>query len=330
MTPNLMPAATTIGSLPGEDMGAALRLLLEQTPQVVAVPELPARGVGADMVGRSLGMGMMAADLQPAGWRLADHPGRDQRRARALLRQDLDQVEEQLQGFADVAKISVAGPWTLAALVELPRGERLLADQGACRELVASQAEGIADLLTELRRRLPQVTWWLQLDEPMLAMVHDGAVATASGYQRHRAVSEDEVVAGLARFEGLAVQTILHCCGTPPPGLLERLPVDALSVDVRTLGPEHLEALSAWLERGRRVWWGAVATWPADQLADFADDRMVLRRLVERLGLDPKLLLTSLVTPACGLASWSHGPARRAVRRSAELAEALGEQLGGA
>ncbi len=71
----------------------------------------------------------LAADLQPAGWRLTGSSaasGVDHRRARSLLAQDLDQVEEQAQGYAGAFKIQVAGPWTLAATVEKPRGDKVL------------------------------------------------------------------------------------------------------------------------------------------------------------------------------------------------------------
>lgn len=319
---------TTIGSLPGTDAAPALRLLLDETPEIVALPELPDRGVGADMIGRTLGISVLGADLQPAGWRLLEHGGADQRRARSLLRQDLDMLEEQAQGYEGIVKLSVTGPWTLAACAELPRGEKVLADAGARRELGAAAAEGVRDLLIEMGRRLPAVTWWLQLDEPMLAMVVDGAVATASGYQRYRAVPVSEAAEALNAFAGLAARTAVHWCGAPLPAVLERLQVDAISVDVARVSPVHLDALSAWLEGDREVWWGAVPTHQPDVIAPVDQDVRRLLDLLRRLGLDPDLVRPrSIITPACGLALWSASPARRVITQARRVAELVDEAL---
>ncbi|MEB0161031.1 hypothetical protein QN405_25765, partial [Pseudomonas sp. AH2 (2023)] len=86
----------------------------------------------------------LTVDLQPAGWRLVGDgaPGVDHRRTRSLLAQDLDAVKEQAQEWEGPFKTQVAGPWTLAATVEKPRGDRVLSDHGARRDLAESLAEG--------------------------------------------------------------------------------------------------------------------------------------------------------------------------------------------
>ncbi|MDQ4085535.1 MAG: methionine synthase, partial [Actinomycetota bacterium] len=137
--------ATGVGSMPGEDLAEAVRVVLGELTDLAHLPELPGRGAAASMTGRAVAvLADLGADLQPAGWRLTDAPGRDQRRARSLLAQDLDVLEEQAQGYQGAFKVQVAGPWTLAATVERPRGDRLLADHGARRELAQSLAEGVA------------------------------------------------------------------------------------------------------------------------------------------------------------------------------------------
>ena len=318
---------TTLGSLPGTDMGAALRLLFDETPELVALPELPARGVGADMVGRTLGIVPMGADVLAGRWTLADNPGIDQRRARALLRQDLDLLEEHAQGFTGVLKLSVAGPWTLASTAEL-RGQKVLGDRGARRELAAAQHEGVRNLLDELRRRLPEATWWLQLDEPMLAMVLAGAVKTASGYERYRAVEVSEAVEALDQFADLADTVALHFCGAPLPEITERTTLSAISVDLGRLAERDYDVLGPWLENGRQVWWGAVPTWPVDDLAPVDQPLGRVLDYWRRLGLDPDLHdAHSVITPACGLAGWSASPARKAIQQAARIAELAPEQL---
>ena len=62
----------------------------------------------------------------------------------------------------------------------------------------------------------------VQLDEPSLPAVLAGALPTASGFGRLRAVDEPVVVDTLAAvLEGVreagAVATVLHCCADAPP-----------------------------------------------------------------------------------------------------------------
>ncbi len=50
------PPATGVGSLPGTDCVAAIRLVLDALPDGPHVPELPERGPGADLIGRGAGL----------------------------------------------------------------------------------------------------------------------------------------------------------------------------------------------------------------------------------------------------------------------------------
>ena len=113
--------ATGVGSMPGEDIHEAVRTVLGELPDLPHLPELPGRGVIAGMTGRALALvADLGFDLQPAGWRLTDAPGVDHRKARSLLAQDLDALEERVQGaglFEDGGelKVQVAGPWSRPA-----------------------------------------------------------------------------------------------------------------------------------------------------------------------------------------------------------------------
>ena len=174
--------STGIGSWPGTDAADAIKIAFAECPELPYLPELPARGAYAGMIGRATALlPGLAVDLQPAGWRLTDGSGRDHRLAIATLRADLDQLEEQAQGYQGPVKYSVAGPWTLAATMERPRGDRVLADSGARRDLGQSLAEGIKTTIAEMARRLPETEPLVQLDEPLLPSVLAGAVPTASG-----------------------------------------------------------------------------------------------------------------------------------------------------
>jgi hypothetical protein len=81
-------------------MAEALRFVTGELGDFVHLPELPERGAAAGMVGRSVALlSGLAADLQPAGWRLTDAPGADHRRAVSRMAQDLDLLEEHTQGY---------------------------------------------------------------------------------------------------------------------------------------------------------------------------------------------------------------------------------------
>ncbi|MEZ0074353.1 methionine synthase [Planotetraspora sp. GP83] len=180
--------ATGVGSYPGEDHLAALQVAFGELPMPY-LPELPDRGVGADMIGRGASLLVeLPVEVQPSGWRLTDRPGRDAKRARDHLRRDLDGLEEAAQGYEGPLKIQVCGPWTLAGAIELRYGDKVLADAGAVRDLVESLAEGLAQHVADVRGRVPGARLVVQLDEPGLPGVLAGTVPTASGFGRLAAV----------------------------------------------------------------------------------------------------------------------------------------------
>ncbi len=81
-----MAQATGVGSMPGTDFAESLKIVLDKLPDLPHLPELPDRGVESAMIGRTLGLiAHLGFDLQPAGWRLTDAGGVDQRRARSRL-----------------------------------------------------------------------------------------------------------------------------------------------------------------------------------------------------------------------------------------------------
>jgi methionine synthase II (cobalamin-independent) len=323
--------ASAVGSWPGSDVLDAARTVLGELaePSVPHLAELPGRGPGSDVIGRgALFLVDLPVDLQPSGWRLVPRPGRDLERGQALLRQDLDVLAEVADGYQGLLKVQVAGPWTLAASLHLPRLERAVVDAGACRDIVAALAEGVAVHVAEVRRLVPGAEIVLQLDEPSIAAVLEGRIATASGMGRLRAVDEPVVVDGLrdvldAATKAGAVHTVLHCCAADVPvEPLLRTGVGGLSVDVSLLGVAGWEALGPGLENGLWLWAGAVPTRGAVPAAAAVADAVWTPW--RRLGLDPALAAQVVVTPACGLAGTTPRDARailgRAVTGARELA----------
>ncbi len=330
-------AATGIGSMPGGDVREAVRAVTGTLDALPYLPELPARGPGADMTGRTAGLlAELYVQLEPSGWRLADRPGRDTRRSRAWLGEDLDALEEFAQGRTGALKVSVVGPWTLAAALQLRGGEAMLTDPGACRDLASSLAEGLRGHLADLRRRLPGAQLVLQLDEPSLASVLRGSVRTASGYRTYRAV--DRAVAESALRDLVAVHdgpVVVHSCAPEVPfALLRRAGVAGIAFDFGLLTSEGTdtesveEALGEAAEAGTALFAGVVPGDGADTgtLSDPASSVMGVRSLWRRLGLSPDLLAESVVvTPACGLAGASPAYARAALEHCARAARSLAD-----
>ncbi len=318
-----MPFATGVGSMPGDDQPAydeAVRVVLGELPELPHLPEVPGRGATASMTGRALAVvAELGADLQPAGWRLTDASGIDQRRARSLLAQDLDTLEEAAEGYAGAFKVQVAGPWTLAATVERPRGDKILADHGARRDLGQALAEGVRDHVRDLRRRLPGVERLVvQVDEPALASVLTGAVPTASGFGRHRTVDRPEAsdalgwVLGAIADEG--AEPWVHSCSSGTPlDLVRGAGAHGLSVDLGQQGPADHDVLAAALEAGEPVVLGIVPTTGAE-IGEAEVVERVLRWL-DLVGLEPAAVGDRLgISGTCGLAGASHDWARRALQ----------------
>ena len=324
--------STGMGSWPGTDMTDALKITFAECPDLPYLPELPARGPWADLIGRGasilIGLGI---DLQPAGWRLTDVSSRDHRRAIGTLRSDLDQLEEIAQGYDGPVKIALTGPWTLAGSLEHPRGDKVLADTGARREVVQSLEQGIVELATELRRRLPATSVIIQLDEPSLPAVLGGDIATASGLGRHRAVDIPEVSTAYTRLIERLGETpvIVHCCAPGAPiELLATAGVSALALDLSLLGTADWDALGIALEDGHWLLAGALPTTEPTSAPRTADQvAATVLGPIRRLELPPEFSTHTVVTPACGLAGFSRTAAISALRTIRTAAGIVGEGL---
>ena len=336
--------STGIGSWPGLDFAEALRINFAECPELPYLPELPARGPEAGLVGRGVAvLEGLSVDLQPAGWRLTDAPGRDHLRARTMLRDDRDRLEEAVQDYVGPFKVAIAGPWTLAATVERPRGDRVLADHGARRDLGQSLAEGIGSFIADLRRRLPHLELIVQLDEPALPAVLAGDLSTASGFSRHRKIDIAEVSDGLSGVLAAirsalgdsgppaVPRTWLHSCAAGVPVMLiKNAGFDGLAVDLDQLTTADWDLLGHAMSDG--LWLGAGAvttsTGPATD-RQWSPDSVGQRvlRAVRTLGLEPEVGGRMVLSPSCGLARFDQASAVRALRAARTAAGIVTDQL---
>ncbi|MBO4161658.1 methionine synthase [Micromonospora antibiotica] len=323
-------AATGIGSLPGTDIAEAQRIVIGELPALPHLPELPARGPGADLIGRTGGLLVdLPVELYAARWRIAPRPGRDLRRSRDLLERDLDQLAEQAEAYAGPVKVQAAGPFTLATAVELPIGGRLLRDPGAVRELTASLAEGLRLHVEAVARRLPRASVLLQLDEPSLPAALAGRVRTESGLGTYRPV--DTTVARSLLSEVITaagVPTVVHCCAPDVPlELLRTAGAVGVALDLALL--TDLDPVGEAIDAGLGLLAGVAPTQPpsagrAPTSAQLADR---VRGLWDRLGFPRRQLAEQVVvTPACGLAGASPEYARAVLTACRDAARRLHEE----
>jgi methionine synthase II (cobalamin-independent) len=322
-------AATGIGSLPGTDIAEAQRLVLGELPDFPHLAELPDRGPGADMIGRSAGFLVdLPVQLYAGRWQIAPRPGKDLRRTADMLERDLDQLTEQASGYAGPMKIQASGPLTLAANVDLPIGGRLLRDTGAVRDLIESLAEGLRRHVAHVQKRLPGASIVLQVDEPALPMVVAGRVPTESGLSAYRPIDAPDAASALRTVRTAAgVPVVVHCCAADVPLQIVRdAGAAAVALDLALL--TDLDPLGEALDAGLGLLAGAVPTRPpsdgrAPTSAAIADR---VRAVWTRLGFPAERLPRQVVvTPACGLAGAPAGYVRKVLSGCRDAARRLAD-----
>jgi methionine synthase II (cobalamin-independent) len=323
--------------MPGTDSMAACRVVFDELPDLPHVPELPDRGPGADVIGRTAALLVdLPVQTTSRGWQLTDRPGRDMTRAAGYLSQDLDVLEEVADGYSGPLKIQICGPWTMAAALELFHSANpALADPGAVADLAESLAEGLAAHAADVRKRVPGANLIVQVDEPSLPGALAGRVPTASGLGTVAAV--DTAVASQRLRTVLsapAAYTVVHCCGGPTPfPEIRAAGASAISFDLAQLPARDTDQVAEMAEAGLGIFAGALPAASADRLLTGPQilPRETAGRVVtlwQRTGLAPGGLTEQVViTPACGLRGVRPAAARAALRHCREAARIVPEMI---
>ena len=266
MPPVSRPEMTAfgLGPLPGTDLVHAADVVLSETP-TPHIPQLPARGVGSDAVGRTAAILPLSLDIGPRSWRVTRRPQIATMRARDQFERDLDLLEELWAGklAADGAiKVQLVGPWTLATQIEMAHGHQMITDRGATRDIAEALLHGVGEHRRDVEKRFG-VRTLLQLDEPMLGRVRRGAVTGATNYEEIPAVPDERVMDVLGHFG----EYLLHA---PEP----LYGADWFTVDLA--GDVDLDGLAGALDRGARI------------AVPVMEPREVFR-IFDRLQIDPAL-----------------------------------------
>ncbi len=345
--------------MPGGNPLETAQVVFDEVPDLPFLAELPGRGPGADIIGRTAALLVdIPVEVTTGGWRIADHPGRDMRRAKSMLSSDLDAMEELLDGYQGPLKLQLAGPWTLAATIEQPHSLKVaLADPGLVSDIASSLAEGAEAHVAEVAKRVPGATLLVQLDEPSLPAVAHGGIPTPSGLSRVREVDEEVLRAKLHEvLAATRAYTIVHCCAPGYPfEIISGAGADAVSFDLSLLKHGHYDKLAETVERGSGLLIGALsvtglagdsgrssardsdggrrAARPRDEDGERArptpkGTANAVREVWQRIGLPPATCAEQVViTPACGLAGVSPDQARDALRWCREAARILPELM---
>lgn len=324
MTAFRWAAATGVGSLPHLDPAEAIGVVVDELPDFAHLPELPGRGAGADLIGRSAALLVdLCVDLTPAGWRLVPRAGIDQRRAREFLERDLDALHEVAGSWVGPLKLQAAGPWTLAAGLERTRGDRAVVDAGARRDLGQSLAEGLGAHVAAVLARVPGADVVVQLDEPSIPAVLQGGLPTISGFGRLAAVEAPVVEQELAAVvDRLPVPVVLHCCAPRMPlDLFGTAGAAGLSFDLALV--QDLDAVGTAVEAGRQLLVGVIPGTDSTLPTPKATASRV-RAWWNELGFPAEQLSASVtLTPSCGLAGATPAYARAAMAHVREAARYL-------
>jgi len=328
---NVFAAATGIGSWPGSAPRQAAEIVVGELHRLPHLVELPARGVGADMIGRAGALLVdIALDTVPRGYRIAARPGSVMGRAVSLLDEDVDALEEAWEKAGGAVsgravKVQAPGPITLAAGLELPNGHRAITDAGAVRDLTASLAEGVERHRAEVARRLA-TTVVVQYDEPVLSAALAGRLTGVTALSPVHPVDE---VAAITLIDtcvaASGAEVLLHCCADEIPwNVLQRSSINAVSVDASTLGDADLDGLGEFLDSGRVVVFGLLPT-SAPQRRPSADEvASAAVAIIDRIGFSRDVVGRRVgISPACGLAGATAEWARAALEVAQRAAEAV-------
>lgn len=318
---SVFATATGVGSWPGIAAREAAEIVVGELHTLSHLVELPARGIGADLIGRAGALLVdIGIDTVPRGYRIASGRSSALRRAVSLLGEDLDALEEAwekagLRGSGRPVKLQAPGPITLAAHLELPGGHRAITDPGALRDLGASLAEGVAAHRAEVARRL-ETTVVVQFDEPSLPAALQGRLSGVTSLTPVHPVDEP-LAMGLidACVAHAGTEVALHSCAAELPWkALLRSGVHAISVDVSTLTAADLDGVGEFVDSGRTVLLGVVPTSAPDRRPAVEEVAKSVVAVTDRLGFARGVLRERIgVTPACGLANATPEWARVAI-----------------
>jgi hypothetical protein len=267
-----------------------------------------------------------------------------------VLAGDVESFALAAAGYTGPVAAPVLGPFSLAASLWLPVGERVIDDAEATADVgeslgvgVARHLEAIASAVSGTRVAATALTaddpqqdaapdddpGTVLLHEPLLADVLTGRVRTFVGSGRLRPPEAERVTAQLAR---LVTAWAPHRCVLVVPPDADAIRAasaarpHALALDVTALDRPGWDALGEAVEGGRLVWATSVPHRVADVRADPGAAARGVLDPWRSIGLDTSDLSLTL-TARPGLGTLAPQAAAATMRDTADAALALAELL---
>jgi methionine synthase II (cobalamin-independent) len=338
---NFKGLATGIGSLPHNDVNAALDLIFQYTPRVPFWPQLPKRDIREGMVAQfSQNLPCLKVDGKGLVFDPADKDKKLELFYERLLANDLDYFKitepfalglhrfyQRLEtlDFQEVEFIKgqVTGPFTFCASLNYEDGQPLLFNSVFRQAFLKGLAMKAAWQVNFFKKFAKEII--LFIDEPYLA-------AFGSAYT---SLNRAEVVEALAEFTaGIKSPGVLlgvHCCGNTDWSIFTEVDnLDIISFDAFSYLERlvlYADALKGFLNKGGIIAWGLVPTqlFTGEEKVD-----LLIRRLKEGIealtnkGIEADLLWRNLlITPSCGLGTFTPEKSEKVFRLLAETSEFL-------
>lgn len=265
-----------LGPMPGISMAEAADIIMGET-ELLAIPQLPERGLGSDAVGRTSSMlEAISIDRGPRSWRMTARPQILTRRTWDRLERDLDEVQEVWGESVPRVKVQALGPWSLGASIELSDGHRVLTDRGAFNELADALRHGLHAHAEDVASRFHGEVV-VQLDEPLLADIVAGRIPGTTDFDTIPAVPDEVALDLLQSFEA----DYLHA---PPLWSLAPAATTFLTTFRGLDTPRHLDGLGEHLSAGHRIGLGIEGS-------DSRAEAIALARHLDRVGMPRELLV---------------------------------------
>lgn len=325
---------TAMGSMPGTDFDYAIHASLDCF-DLAFWPELVQAGRYTSMIARAACLMEIPCCDAIDGWRLSSHRDAMIRRARQQWADEIEITAQAAEHFEGRIKIAFAGPWTLAAQILLPHPtmNHVLADLRACRDLAQALGEGIASHCARIASAIPQPLI-IQIDEPCLPAVLGGNLSRFSTLERYPIPERNQIIANLASViepvhavKGVEQIVVHSCAGLVSTSILADAGADTVAADLDTLSTSDRDVLGEWISADNDVYLGVMATHTRQPVSI---DDVVSRALawIEPMQIDPTIVERHVViTPACGMGTWSTDQAWKACRTLREAADLISENL---
>ncbi|ANE08084.1 hypothetical protein [Corynebacterium glutamicum] len=323
-----------LGELPGKSAAEAADIIQGETGDLLHIPQLPARGLGADLIGRTVGLlDMINVDRGARSWVMSTRPNRLTHLTGDFLDMDLDACEETWGTGVDKLKIQVAGPWTLGARIELANGHRVLSDRGAMRDLTQALIVGIDAHARKVAGRF-RAEVQVQIDEPELKSLIDGSLPGTSTFDIIPAVNVADASERLQQvFSSIEGPTYLNLTGQIPTWDVARgAGADTVQISMdQVRGNEHLDGFGETITSGIRLGLGITTGKDVvDELLERPRQKAVeVARFFDRLGVGRNYLVDAVdIHPGEDLVQGTITEAAQAYRMARVMSEMLSKDSG--